>query len=176
MFFFSQAYFYHKKVHIKWDVVISSSLRLLMKVWIWYRHQNRIENYYHHDEEQLGFYKKVHTKTQSMSKKEDVLVILYREKRMSFNLFDKNCTHKKTFQPSSTWRKLTWRNCDWTGKLQVIRLYFLKEILLAHFQRLFGRSNHDVFLEHEGKIHEERCVKELFSSICRLVSRNFIEY
>ena len=90
MFFFSQAYFYHKKVHIKWDVVISSSLRLLMKVWIWYRCQNRIENYYHHDEEQLGFYKKVHIKTQSMSKKKNVLVILYRKKRMSFNLFDKN--------------------------------------------------------------------------------------
>ena len=64
-FFFSQAYFYHKKVHIKWDVVISSSLRLLMKVWIWYRCQNRIGNYYHQDEEQLGFYKK---STQSMRK------------------------------------------------------------------------------------------------------------
>ena len=59
MFFFSQAYFYHKKVHVKWDV-ISSSMRLLMKVSIWYRCQNRIANYYHQDEEQLGFYKKVH--------------------------------------------------------------------------------------------------------------------
>ena len=45
---------------LKWDVVISSSLRLLMKVWIWYRCQNRIGNYYHQHEEQLGFYKKVH--------------------------------------------------------------------------------------------------------------------
>ena len=52
-FFFSQAYFY--QVH-----VISSLLRLLMKVWIWYRCQNRTGNYYHQDEEQLGFYKKVH--------------------------------------------------------------------------------------------------------------------
>ena len=59
-FSLSQAYFYHKKVHIKWDVVISLSLKLLMKVWIWYRCQNRIGNYYHQDEEQLGFYKKVH--------------------------------------------------------------------------------------------------------------------
>ena len=25
--------------------------------------QNRIEDYYHHDEEQLGFYKRVHMKT-----------------------------------------------------------------------------------------------------------------
>ena len=60
-------------MHIKWDVVISSSMRLLMKVWIWYRRQNRIENYYHHDGEQFGFYKKDHIKTQS--KKKDVLVI-----------------------------------------------------------------------------------------------------
>ena len=29
-------------------------------MWIWYRCQNRIGNYYHQDEEQLGFYKKVH--------------------------------------------------------------------------------------------------------------------
>ena len=55
---FSQTYLYHKKVHIKWDVVISSSLILLMIVWVWYRCQNRIKNYYHHDGEQLGFYKK----------------------------------------------------------------------------------------------------------------------
>ena len=33
----------------------------------------KIENYNHHDEEQLFFYKKVHIKTQS--KKKDVLVI-----------------------------------------------------------------------------------------------------
>ena len=50
------------KVHIKWYVVISSSLRLLMKVWIWYRCQDGIENYYLHDGEQSGFYKKVHIK------------------------------------------------------------------------------------------------------------------
>ena len=106
MFFFSQAYFYHRKVHIKWDVVISSSLRLLMKVWIWYRCQNRIENYYHHDEEQLGFYKKVHIKTQSMSKKKDVLAILHGAKQMSFNLFDKNCTQENVqlhFQHGESW-------------------------------------------------------------------------
>ena len=69
-----------------WDVTISSSLRLLLKVWIWYRCQKRIENYYHHDGEQLrienyyhydgeqlGFYENVHIKTQN--KKKDVLVI-----------------------------------------------------------------------------------------------------
>ena len=60
-------------------------------MWIWYRCQNRIENYYHHDEEELGFYKKVHIKTQ---RKKDVFVILYRKKGMSFNLFDKNWTQE----------------------------------------------------------------------------------
>ena len=33
--------------------------------------------------------------------------------------------------------------------------------MLAHFQRLFGRSNPDVFLENEGKVYEGGCVKEL---------------
>ena len=65
-----------------------------MKVWIWYICLNRIENYYHHDEEQLGFYKKVHIKTQSMSKTKDVLAILHRKKRMSCNLFHKNSTQE----------------------------------------------------------------------------------
>ena len=64
--FFSQTWYFDHKTHIKWDVIISSSLRLLLKVWIWYRFQNRKENYYHNDGEQLGFYKKVvHIKTQS---------------------------------------------------------------------------------------------------------------
>ena len=39
--FFFQTYFYHKKscfiTHVKWDVIVSSSLSLLLKVWIWYR-------------------------------------------------------------------------------------------------------------------------------------------
>ena len=41
-------------------------------------------------------------------------------------------------------------------------LYFLKEILLAHFQSFFGRSNRDAFLENEAKIHEGEYVKEFF--------------
>ena len=47
---------------IKWDVVISSSLRLMLKVWIRYRCQNRVESYYLTDGDQLGFYKKVISK------------------------------------------------------------------------------------------------------------------
>ena len=41
-------------------------------------------------------------------------------------------------------------------------LYFLKEILLAQFQNLIGRSNRDAFLENRGKIHEGRDVKLFF--------------
>ena len=44
-----------------------------------------------------------------------------------------------------------------TSKSQVTLLYhlliFLEEILLAHFQSLFGRSNRNVFLENVGKIY-----------------------
>ena len=51
----------------------------------------KIENYYHHDEEQLVFYK-VHVKTQS--KKKDVLVILLLQETKNSNLFEENCTQK----------------------------------------------------------------------------------
>ena len=56
-----------------------------------------MENYYHQDEEQLGFYKKLHRawakhryQNTEHEQKKDVLVILHCKKRMSFNLFDKN--------------------------------------------------------------------------------------
>ena len=66
--------------------------------------------------------------------------------------------------------ELTSRYCKRTGKLQVTRLYFLKEIVLAHFERLFGRSNGDVFLKNESKVYAEaatRCVlrKKVFLEI-----------
>ena len=35
----------------------------------------------------------------------------------------------------------------------------MKEIVLTHFQKLFGRNNRDVFIENEGKIDEGGCVK-----------------
>ena len=55
-------------------------------------------------------------------------------------------------------------NRNETGKLQVTpERNFLKEVLFALFQSLFGRSNCDVFLENDGKIHERGYVKELFS-------------
>ena len=65
---------------------------VLMKVWIWYRCQNGKENYYHHDGERLGFYKK--STCQNSEQKKDVLVMFTFKKRMSSNLFDKNCTQE----------------------------------------------------------------------------------
>ena len=149
---------------MKWDIIISSSLRKLLKVGIWYRCQNRKS--FHHDEEQLLFYKKVHIKTQSNEK--DVLVIFVLLQETNFNLFDKKCTRENVkCHPYSTWKKLTWMNRNWTGRLQVTllstwHLYFLKEIVLAHFHSFFKGSNLDAFWENKGKIHERGCVKEFF--------------
>ena len=53
----------------------------------------KIENNYHHDGKQLGFYKKVHIKIQS--KKKDILaVFILLQETKSSNLFDKNCTQE----------------------------------------------------------------------------------
>ena len=35
----------------------------------------------------------------------------------------------------------------------------MKEIILAYFQNLFGRSNREAFLENEGKPHERGYMK-----------------
>ena len=72
-----------------------------------YRCQNRIENYYHHDGEQL-FFKKTYFKLQSKMK--DVLVIISLQETKNSNLYNKNCirTSKTERQmPYSKWGKLT---------------------------------------------------------------------
>ena len=75
--------------HIKLDVIISSSLRLLLKVWIWYRCQNRrlLSRWW-----KTTFYKKVHNKTQSTKK--DVLVFRLLQETKNSNLFDKDLTQQ----------------------------------------------------------------------------------
>ena len=85
-------------------LTISSSLRLLLKVWIWYRYQNKIEKHYHHDGEQkLSFYKQVYFKTSRLRKRNDILVmplfyflrrtkIYCKKQRTPICLFDKNHT------------------------------------------------------------------------------------
>ena len=49
-------------------------------------------------------------------------------------------------------------NRDWTGKLQIILFSAERNCT----RTLFGGSNHEGFLENEGKIHERECVKEIF--------------
>ena len=66
----------------------------------------KVENYYHHDGEQLGFYKKVHIKAQSIK---DVLVIFILQGTKNSNLFDKNCTQENVkcyIQHDSRWRRV----------------------------------------------------------------------
>ena len=82
----------------------------------------KIENYNHHDRQQLLFYKKVHIKTQSKMKDVLVIFILLLEMKNSKFFFDKNCTQENIKCHNWTWRKLTWMNCNWTGKLQVTLL------------------------------------------------------
>ena len=60
LLFFALKQFYNV-VHTSSQI----SLRLLLKMWIWYRYENRIEKYYHQNWKTitLGFYKKVHIKS-----------------------------------------------------------------------------------------------------------------
>ena len=142
-----------------------------MKAWIWYRCLNRIANYYHQDEEQLGFYKKVHSmhekitdiKTKSISKKKkDFFVISHRNKRMSFNLFDKNCAQENV--------QLHLQHGEsWLGGIVIEQVNYKspvyvswKKLCLHTFKDPLGRSNPDVFLENEGKVYEGGCVWKSF--------------
>ena len=76
-----------------------------MKVWIWYRCQSRIENYYHHDEQQLGFYKQIDIKTQSKDK--DVLVIFALQETNEFQVIWQKLYPKESQIAYSTWGELT---------------------------------------------------------------------
>ena len=63
---FPLCYFYHGQ---EWDINISSLLRLLLKVQIWYRLNNNIEKHYYHDgEQQLRFHKNIQTYRSSKKK------------------------------------------------------------------------------------------------------------
>ena len=110
--FFSQTWYFHHKTHIKWDVIISSSLRLLLKVWIWYRCRNRIVNYYHHDGEQLSFYKKVHIKTQSR-----ISCNLYPARNQEFQFYLTKTILKRTSNAIFNMKKVDLDESSWTGKL-----------------------------------------------------------
>ena len=82
----------------------------------------KIENYNHHDGEQLLFYQKVLIKTEL--KEEYSLyycIILLKERRTPIYLIKTVAKRNlnRTLNANSAWRKLTWMNRDWTGKLQV---------------------------------------------------------
>ena len=50
-------------------------------------------------------------------------------------------------------------------------MYFLKKIVLAHFQSLFGRINRDALWKNEGKLHEGRCMSVFFVNFQVAVSQ-----
>ena len=67
----------------------------------------KIGNYYHHDGEQLGFYKKVYIKRQSMKKHILIIFIVLQETKNS-SLFDKNYTQENVrcyIQHEESWLK-----------------------------------------------------------------------
>ena len=68
LFFFSQTWYFIIKELFRNTYQVRYChffiIEIVVKVWIWYRCQNRIENDYHHDGDQLAFYKNVLIKTQ----------------------------------------------------------------------------------------------------------------
>ena len=131
--------------------------------------QNR--KLYHHDGEQLGF--DIKSTYQNTEQNEVCSCSLYVARNEWVPIYLTKTVLKRTSNSIFNKEIVDLEELQWTGKLQVTRLYFLKDIMLAHFQRLFGRYNRDVFSENEGKIHEGGCVEELFSWTCRLASCNF---
>ena len=131
-------YFYHKKV-VTWTLQHFYNKEVMMLAFLhrwgycWkceFDTDVKIENYNHHDGEQLLFYKKTHIKTQR--KKKDVVeifIILYyiMQETKNSNLFDKNCTQEKPQENvkchNSTWRKLNWIRPLNLKELLTVRLW-----------------------------------------------------
>ena len=69
----------------------------------------------------------------------DIIVIYILQETKNFSFVWQNCAQENV---NAMWRKLTEMKFNWTGKLQVrlttFRMYFLREIVLAQFQSLFG--------------------------------------
>ena len=152
-------HFYHKEVMMlsflhRWDYCWKCEFDINVK----------IENYNHHDGEQLLFYKKVHIKMQC--EKKDVLVTLYYCKKWRIPIY----LIKNVKCHNSTWRKLTWMNRNWTSKLQVsttitnyyFPLTFPERNCALTLPKPLRKKYLDAFWENEGKIHDGGCVKKLF--------------
>ena len=55
-------------------IILFNTWDFLLKVWIWYRYQNKKEKHYHQDQEKLlRFYEKVHIRIYRLSKKKGFL-------------------------------------------------------------------------------------------------------
>ena len=116
--------------------------------------KKKIEEYHHHDGEQLGFYKRGHIKRCRLSKKKDILGIARNEK-FQFIYLAKTVNIKCHIQHEKSW--LRWIiveqvNYNFTSNTN-FNLCFLKKGVPAHFQSFFRKSNRDAFWENEGKIH-----------------------
>ena len=139
----------------------------------------KIENYAHHDGEQLLFIKKVyfkkklHIKTQS--KRKDVLVIFilliynplyYCKKRRTPIYLIKTVlkrTLKRTLFHNSIRRKLTWVNRNWTGKLQVTVLstYISRKKFCS---QTFKASSEEGILMYSEKMKAKYMKKDVWKS------------
>ena len=122
------------------------------------------------------FLKKVHIKTQS--KKKDVLVIFilllynplyYCKKRRTPIYLIKTVLKrnlKRTLFHNSTWRKLTWMNLNWTGKLQVtlFSTYIFGKKLCS---QTFKASSEEVILMYSEKMKVKCMKKDVWKSFFR---------
>ena len=132
----------------------------MLKAWIWYRCQKR--KLFHYDEKQLGFYKKVHIKTQG--KKKDVLVIfILLQKNKNSSSFDKNCTQENVkchIQHEECW--LRWIIIEQV-KLQVTLLfaYISWKKLFSH---TFKASLEEVIVMHSEKMKAKYMKDDVWKS------------
>ena len=114
-------------------------------------------------------------KTQS-KKKGCSCSLFYYARNREFQFFWRKTVLKRTSNAIqySAWRKLTWMNCNWKGKLQVtlLSVYVSWKILCSHTFKASSEELTWCILRKKGKIHEGRCVKEFFPLTCRLASRN----
>ena len=69
----------------------------------------------------------------------DIIVIFILQEMKNSNFVWQNCAQENV---NAIWRKLREMKFNWIAKLQerltTFHMYFLREIVLAHFQSLFG--------------------------------------
>ena len=135
-----------------------------------------MENNYFFKKNFAFFIKKVHINTQS--KKKDVLVIFilllynplyYCKKRRTPIYLIKTVLKrnlKRTLFHNSTWRKLTWMNRNWTGKLQVTLLStFMSRKKLC--SQTFKANSEEVILMYSEKMKAKCKKKDVWRSFFR---------